>query len=198
MSILTNNNQIFNYNTSILYSSDYNYNNDISLFSNSKCTIIKKNLKYLNKDISFNILKYFNCLDIFNKKTKTEIDKLKLNILSNLNNPSNTFIFFNVLTYLDTTFKEKLISYLKSHHKQIINYTNDIEETLLLDYLLLIYQDKIIIEGETKSVLKEEKIIKKLGYNLPFIVELSSGLKYYNLVSDIYFNPESLVNALWN
>lgn len=183
------------YNTTILYSSNYNYNKE-SFKSN--CTIIKNNSKYLKKDIPLNILEEFNCLSIFKKTNKTKIDKLKLTILNNLNNQSNTFIFLNVLTYLDNSFKEKLISYLKSNQKQIINYTNDIEETLLLDYLVIIYQNQIIIEGKTKSVLQEEKIIRKLGYNLPFIVELSSGLKYYNLVSHIYFNKESLVQELWN
>ena len=55
----------------------------------------------------------------------------------------------------------------------------------------------MIIEGNTQAVLEEERIIKKLGFNLPFIVELSSGLKYYNIVDKIYYDLESLVNYLW-
>ena len=38
------------------------------------------------------------------------------------------------------------------------------------------------MEGNTKDILKEEKIIKKLGFSMPFIIELSNGLKYYNIV----------------
>ena len=53
------------------------------------------------------------------------------------------------------------------------------------------------MEGNYKEILKEEKILKKLGFNLPFILELSLGLKYYNLTNDLYYDNESLVNYLW-
>ena len=53
------------------------------------------------------------------------------------------------------------------------------------------------MEGNTKDILKEEKIIKKLGFNMPFIIELSNGLKYYNIVDKLYYDNESLVNDLW-
>ena len=53
------------------------------------------------------------------------------------------------------------------------------------------------MEGLKEQVLQEEKILKKLGFHLPFIVELSNGLKYYGLVDKIYFKNEELVNALW-
>ena len=103
----------------------------------------------------------------------------------------------NVLTYLDSDFKEKVIRYLKLGNKRIINYTTDIEETLLLDYIVVIHENKIIMEGKKELVLKEEKILKKLGFHLPFVVELSNGLKYYGLVTKTYFNNKELVNDLW-
>ena len=86
---------------------------------------------------------------------------------------------------------------MKSNHKRIINYTTQIEETLLLDYLVITHENTIIMEGAKELVLKEEKILKKLGFNLPFIVELSSGLKYYGLINKIYFNSKELVDELW-
>ena len=53
------------------------------------------------------------------------------------------------------------------------------------------------MEGTKEQVLNEEKILKKLGFNLPFIIELSKGLKLYGLIDKIYFNNEELVSALW-
>jgi len=53
------------------------------------------------------------------------------------------------------------------------------------------------MEGKKELVLQEEKILKKLGFNLPFIVELSNGLKYYGVIDKVYFNNEELVNVLW-
>ena len=53
------------------------------------------------------------------------------------------------------------------------------------------------MEGKSKLVLQEEKILKKLGFNLPFIVELSNSLKYYQLVDKTYFDSLELVEDLW-
>ena len=39
--------------------------------------------------------------------------------------------------------------------------------------------------------------IKKIGLDLPFIVDLSIKLKYYGLVNKIYFNMEELIGAIW-
>ena len=86
---------------------------------------------------------------------------------------------------------------LKSQNKQIINYTTEIEETLLLEYLIVVHENKVIMEGKTEEVLSIEKIIKKLGFNLPSIIELSNGLKYYEVVSNTYYDIEGLVEDLW-
>lgn len=102
----------------------------------------------------------------------------------------------NMFTYVSKEFQNKIIEFLRRQNKRIINYTSETEETLLLPFLIIIYNNEIVI-GETKIVLKEETLIKKLGFNLPFIVELSSGLKYYNVVSKLFFDNESLVEELW-
>lgn len=103
----------------------------------------------------------------------------------------------NMFTYVSKEFQNKIIEFLRRQNKRIINYTSETEETLLLPYLIIIYNNEIVIEGETNIVLKEETLIKKLGFNLPFIVELSNGLKYYNVVSKLFFDNESLVEELW-
>lgn len=193
-----NNKDIYDINTSILYSSDYNTIIDaIDLLHNS-CVVIDKNSIGSLEDIPSEILDYFNCQDLITKTDLTKIDKIKIDILSNIILDKEIFVFLNILTYVDSTFKEKVIFYLKEHQKRIINYTTEIEETLILDYLIVFYQKKVIMEGPTNEILKEEKILKKLGFNLPLIVELSSGLKYYGLVNKIYYQKESLVDDLWN
>ena len=58
-------------------------------------------------------------------------------------------------------------------------------------------KDQIIVEGKTLDVLKEEKLLKRLGLSLPFMVELSLLLQDYGLIDHIYLNKESLVNYLW-
>ena len=192
-----NDTTIYDIDTTILTTSSFNYTTDAIYYINNNCVVITKNRTTTNFDIPEDLYALFSLEELKNKKDLTEFDELKLKILSCLNSNNKIFVFMNVLTYLDSDFKEKVIRYLKLGNKRIINYTTDIEETLLLDYIVVIHENKIIMEGKKELVLKEEKILKKLGFHLPFVVELSNGLKYYGLVTKTYFNNKELVNDLW-
>lgn len=192
-----NNKIIYNINTTILYTSSFNYTDDAIYYLNNNCVVITKDRGMDTFEISNDIFELFHEEKLMHKKDLTKIDELKLKILASLNTNKTVFVFFDVLTYLDKAFKERLIRYLIISKKRIINYTTDIEETLLLDYLVVLHENKIIMEGKKELVLQEEKILKKLGFNLPFIVELSNGLKYYSVIDKVYFNNEELVNVLW-
>ncbi len=193
------NNKDFNkVSTTVLYTSSYNYLDDAKEFIHHNIVVITKDQNANINNIPEYLLKSFNCLELLNKPNLTRIDNLKITILDNLNNKSDVYVFLNVLTYLDNEFKKRVINYLKEQNKIIINYTEDIEEALLLNYIIVIHDNKIIMEGYKEDILKEEKILKKLGFNLPFIVELSNGLKYYGLVNKLYYDNESLVSDLWN
>ena len=192
-----NDKTIYDIDTTVLTTSSFNYTNDAIYYINNNCVVITKNRTTTNYDIPEDLYALFHEEELKNKKDLTEFDELKLKILSCLNSNNKVFVFMNVLTYLDNDFKERLIRYLKLGNKRIVNYTTDIEETLLLDYIVVIHENKVIMEGKKELVLKEEKILKKLGFNLPFIVELSNGLKYYGLVNKTYFNNKELVDDLW-
>lgn len=192
-----NNKVIYDINTTILYTSSFNYTDDAIYYLNNNCIVITKDRSMETFEISNDIFELFHEEKLIHKKDLTKIDELKLKILASLNTTKNVFVFCNVLTYLDKAFKERLIRYLILNKKRIINYTTNIEETLLLDYLVVLHENKIIMEGKKELVLQEEKILKKLGFNLPFIVELSNGLKYYGVIDKVYFNNEELVNVLW-
>ncbi len=193
-----NNLEFKDIDTTVVYTSSYNYLNDAIFFLHHDTEVITITSNASITDIPISILKEFNCLYLLTQTKLTKIDELKLSILKSLSSTKTIYVFLNVLTYLEPSFKKNIINYLKLHHKRIINYTQNMEETLLLDYIIVVHNDLVIMEGAKKSVLLEEKIFKKLGLNLPFIVELSIGLKYYGLISKIYFDNESLVQALWN
>lgn len=193
-----NNKSFLDIDTTVLISSNYNYNSDVLMFLNNSCEVIIRNKTYNLEYIPNNILLDFNCTYLKKKKVLTKIDYIKVNLLNSLISQKKIIVFFNVLDYIDQEFKNKLLKELKKQDKRIINYTSEIEEVTLLDYLIVIKDNKIVMEGTTKNILKEEKILKKLGFNLPFSVELSIGLKYYKLIKELYYDNESLVNELWN
>lgn len=184
-------------NTTILFTSEFNTTSDAIEFLHNNCTVINKSSNVDKNDITNNLYEEFNCEELKDKTILTKTDKIKLSILANLESEEKIFVFMNVLTYLDKNFKRKVIDYLKEHQKLIINYTSEIEETLYLDYLIVIHDNKIVMEGKKEQILSEEKILKKLGFKLPFILELSNGLKYYGLIDKSYYDNESLVNVLW-
>ena len=55
----------------------------------------------------------------------------------------------------------------------------------------------ILMEGSTISVLKEEKILRRLGFSLPFFVDLSLNLQSYDLIHDIFLDRKELTEQLW-
>lgn len=192
-----NNKDIPKINTTILHTSRSNYNVDMLEFINNNCEVIIKTSRTDINDIPLKILDSYNCLELAKKDELTNNDEIKINILKSLCSEKEVIVFYDILNYIDNELKDKLIKELIKQNKTIINYTTEIEETLYLDYLIIVHENNVIMEGQTKEVLNEEKIIKKLGFNMPLITELSSGLKYYGVVNKKYYDIESLVENLW-
>ena len=53
------------------------------------------------------------------------------------------------------------------------------------------------MEGKTLECLKEEQLLKRLGFNLPFLVDLSIQLGYYGLLNEIITNNRKMIKAVW-
>lgn len=106
-------------------------------------------------------------------------------------------VFFNVLNNLDDEKLTKLFEFLNSNNMLYVNISNNMETSLYTKYLIIYDKNKILIEGKTLDVLKEEKLLKRLGLKLPFMVELSILLKDYGLINELYLKKENLVGALW-
>ena len=106
-------------------------------------------------------------------------------------------IFFCVLDHLKVEVIDKLFKFMNDNNISFINVTNNVELSLYTNYLI-VYDDKnILIEGNTIEVLKNNKLLKRLGFNLPFMVDLSLLLKDYDLINDIYLDKKELVDTLW-
>lgn len=94
--------------------------------------------------------------------------------------------------------RKEIIDLFQKRNMKFILITSDIENALYADYIL-VYEDKnLILEGLKGVVLKEEKTLKKIGYGLPFVVDLSTHLTYYDIFDKVYFDLDELVDDLWN
>ena len=154
-----------------------------------------------NKDLNYTILSdNINQELLSNLKDYHIIGNMPFNeIIPLLENYLSKTVVFNETFYnYKKSEKKKILSLLKTRHINFINITSNIEETLLGDYIYVLNNGKVAIEGGTKKVLEEEKILKHLGFGLPFVVDLSIQLKCYGVLDKIYYDMESLVNDLWN
>lgn len=162
--------------------------------------------KALKKDLIGKIVKdyakKFNITQLLDKDPFSlgSSDKAKVKLCNALVCRSKIVIINEIFSELDKRDLEICINLLKEYIKMggtIINLTSNIEESLYGEKLIIYKDKKIVIEGETLSVLNEEKLMKRLGLGLPFYIELSKYLIDYNLINKYYLDSESLVNAIW-
>ena len=112
--------------------------------------------------------------------------------------PNKRLIFKNSLYGLKKEEKKEIINLLAKQNINFVNVTCDVEESLLSDYIIVYDEDNKVLEGNMESVLRNEKVLKKLGFGVPFVVDLSIQLNYYDVLKKVYFDLDELVGVLWN
>lgn len=105
------------------------------------------------------------------------------------------------LDMVDVPTKEKILSLLKKIRREkkmtIIYVTQDLEDTLYTDRIVLLTNGKVCLDEKLKNAFENDKIYRNADLSLPFVVELSKKLQYYNLIDKMEFNMDKLVNKLW-
>lgn len=127
-------------------------------------------------------------------------DKAKAKILCALITKPKVLLLDNVISELDYNDKVLVIKILNEYKKNggiIINVTSDIEDTLYSDRIIIIQDKKLVCDGKTLSVLNEEKLLKRLGLGLPFMIELNKYFMDYGMINKYYLSNDKLVGALW-
>lgn len=112
--------------------------------------------------------------------------------------PSKRVVFNESWYNLRNNEKKVIIELLKKQNINFVNITSNIEDSLLSDYIVVFDETKKALEGNTEVVLRNEKVLKKLGYGLPFVVDLSIQLTYYDILDKVYYDMDKLTEDLWN
>ena len=147
----------------------------------------------IDKSINTSIITDDNLFVLDNLKGEKVINKLE-----DLKDLKSSFVVFNdFLRVLNNHEKEILLSNMEKKKIHFVNITSNMEECLLTPVLKVVYHKRVMLEGNTVSVLKEEKILKRLGYQLPFVVDLSLQLNAYNLIDSVFLDEKVLVDKLW-
>lgn len=190
-------NNDFKYDGEILFDGniiiiDGNFNYENILVSK----LIKK---YCSKKIYNKIINEYDLQNITSKKVSdlNEQDKIKLLFCLKLSSKGDIVIIDNLLNKLNCHNKDIIVKILNKLKIKVINMTNNIEDTLLGENIIIMDKGKIMLNDKKENIFMKYDDIKKIGLDLPFIVDLSIKLKYYGLVNKIYFSMEELIGAIW-
>ena len=90
-----------------------------------------------------------------------------------------------------------ILEQLRSSGITIIISSSSLDEVIYTINSTLYVLDKgaIVSSGDMLEVLSNDSLLNKVGLELPFMVDLSVKLKYYNLVSKINMSPLGMVRV---
>lgn len=163
---------------------------------------ITLNNKVDNKELD-KLLEEFNLKDrkLENPKNLSNGEQQLIYIISSLIKHPKIIICDEAFTSLDNLTKDKILKILKKLCVEkgitIINVTNDIEDILYGDNVVILSDKKVLINEKKEVILNNEKLFKKLDLKMPFMAELSIKLGYYGLLNTIETNMDRMINKLW-
>ena len=179
---------------------DFNYDS-ICILGNHGCgkTTLLKTLKNKNSKFKYYFLEKSSTYEIKEdfelKNNQKYLPYLKALFKKIANKPKILVMddLSSIFTYED---RVKIFNYLKSLGIKILYCTSDVEDVINFSYTIVLANKMVAMEGKTSLILKEEKLMKLLGYSLPFYVNLSTQLKYYGVLNHICYNKEELGDSL--
>lgn len=158
----------------------------------------------LEKELNnLELVKGLRIKSILNKdiNTLTIKEKVLAQIAIALDNKPEVLLLDNVFIYFNDKEKEEIFKFLRSYQKKnnltVVLTTIDLKDGLYTDYLYIIGNKSIILEGKPQEVLEKDNILNKVGLNIPFMADLSVKLKDYDLIDSIILDKDRMVDILW-
>lgn len=155
------------------------------------------------ENMIIDIAKEFGITEMLDKKIEdlTNSEKQELLIVISLLHNPKLLLLDNALSMMDKKTKEKVLKILKERIKKdkltVILTTMNLEEIVDSDYTYVLNNGNIVMEGSPLSVLKEERLLNKVGLELPFMIDLSLKLEFYELLNEVITDMDRMVTTLW-
>lgn len=165
-----------------------------------------ENLNTDPKEIERKILEIaalFETSHLLDKKTGdlTNSEKQQVLLMIALLHKPKILLLDNAFSMMDRKTKTKVKKALKKYHDEhkltIILTTTNLEDTIDTDYLYILHEGNIVMEGEPLVVFREDGLINRLGLSLPFMADLSLKLEFYELLTGIETDMNRMVDNLW-
>ncbi len=150
------------------------------------------------------VAKDLHITSLLNKNIKdlNEYERLRVSLASKVITNPKLLLLDDPCLFLSPIEKEEfmgLLEQLRTRGVTVVISTSSLEEVIYTINSIIFVLDKgeIVSSGEMLEVLSNDSLLNKIGLELPFMVDLSVKLEYYNLVSKINMSPLGMVESLW-
>ncbi len=190
--------------------------NDISYISTltfNYATVLK-NIRYPLERLGYeddkinvlvrDIAKDLKITNLLNKNIKdlNEYEKLRVFLASKVIYNPKLLLLDDPCLFLSPLEKEEFMGFLEQLRTRgitIVVSSSSLDEVVYTINSIIYVLDKgmIVSNGDMLEVLSDDSLLNKIGLELPFMVDLSVKLEYYNLTDKINLSPLGMVEHLW-
>lgn len=204
--VILNKNNVFNYVKNIGVVFGVNKNSFMYQTVKEELMYPLINLGYPKIIIERKIKKLLNELkleSLYNKKISSLNNSMKqilLFVISLLHSPKVLLIDDSFLL-LNDIHKKLIFNYLMGLKNKntltIVHFTSDLKDVVNSDYLYLLEDFNIKVGGKPLELLCDDQIFYQSNLEVPFMIDLSTKLKMYGLIDNLYLDMEELVDKIW-
>ena len=165
-----------------------------------------RNLNYNEKKIKKLVLEMADYLKIENLLNQNPFslssgEKALVALASVLIYDPEILILDEALARLDMKEAESIFRLLKALRREknitIFHITNNMDFTLQSQELFVLKEGKLLLSGAPLEVLSHERELHEAHLELPFMVDFSKKLMYYDLIDKYYTDMNDMVCVLW-
>ena len=165
---------------------------------NLKCK--KSTIEERVEDIS-TTLKIKSLLDDDINKLKL-YDKIKVLLAASIIHKPKLLFLDDIFRFLNNREKKDMLSLIKTINEKyeiaILFTTSNLEDVIDLDNIFVINDGKIIMHDSFENIIISDNELSKIGIEIPLMIDLSRKLQFYKLIDSIYYDPDKVVDKLWN
>lgn len=204
--VILNRDNVFNYVKNIGVVSGVNKNSFIYEIVKEELMYPLINLGYPKMIIERKIKKILGDLrleSLYNKKISSlnnSMKQLLLFVIALLHGPK-VLLIDDAFLLLNDVHKKLIFNYLiglkKKNGLTVVYFTSDMNGVINSDCLYLLENFKIKVSGKPLELLCDDQMFYQSNLEVPFMIDLSTKLKMYGLIDNLYLDMEELVDKIW-
>lgn len=160
----------------------------------------KKNELDNRIDLVSRILKIDNILDKETIKL-SNYEKVRVLIAASTVHMPKILFLDDILKTLTEKEKKELLNIfnniIKEFQISILFTTSFIEDVIDLENIVVVADKKTMFIGSFDEIILQDNELTKLGFKIPMMIDLSRKLQFYDLLDDIYYDVDKVVDRLW-